>query len=335
MTMLDTSFREGKKDMPLIVFVHGLGMDKHIWTDPLRSKVLAGKFPVDILLRKKARSFITESKRPMRNRISLGVAPSRLESLYYKLNKIGFGVLAWSQRRPAADSGFAVNELRSLLTDHDEHTRNGIVLLGHSRGGLIAKRFALSEPRPVISIISLGSPFMGSSLAKWAKILAKTSFVLKPFLKSSGQKDVKGNINHVLKFINSKAVKELLPDSEFIRSLKKPLSSRIKTLSIAGSSPDLIGLYSWHSDCIKNSKKYRSRQKLLFSFPNSLNRVLPEMMMPEELIDGKGDGLVAVDSALSTMKGISSIHSLNHAALVFNRSVHQEVISFLKDGVAA
>jgi pimeloyl-ACP methyl ester carboxylesterase len=325
----DISFIEGKKRLPLVIFIHGLGMDKKIWTEPERSRVMAGRYPLSILLQKKPSSQILDHNPVGLKKITMGKPPERLISVYHHLSQSGFPVLAWSQTRPASYAAFAVDELRDVIRDYSKLTRNGIIMVGHSRGGLIAKTFALSKPDDIGAVISIGSPFNGSSLARWANFISKLLSVATPFFNSAEKGTVKNTINHVVDFINSVAVKELLPESEFLESLRSPLPRRIRSLNIAGSSPDLIRIYKWYIDCIDNSNKYKLRPKLLFSFPGSIRKYLPQEIIPDELVKGKGDGLVSINSALFNATGSSEIYPYNHAGLLFSQKVRKDILTFI------
>ena len=326
---VDISFIEGKKNRPLVIFIHGLGMDKTIWTDPGRSRILAGRYPLSILLQKKASSQILDHKPAGYKKISAGIPPKKLITVFHQLNDMGFNVLAWSQKRPASQVKFAVSELGAIVQEYSDPARNGIITVGHSRGGLIAKSYALSYPDNIRTTISIGSPFKGSSLARWADIISKTLSVTAPFFNNAVKGTVKSNIKHVIDFINSRAVKELLPGSEFLDTLMPPVPRRIKSLIIAGSSPTLFNIYSWYIDRIDESNKYKLSPKLLFSFPGSIRKVLPDIIVPDELIKGRGDGLVSVNSATSDLSYKQRIYPYNHAGLLFSRTVRKNILDFI------
>lgn len=326
---IDISFIEGKKDLPLVIFIHGLGMDKKIWTEPERSRVMAGRYPLSILLNKKASSYILDHRPVGLQRITTGTPTKRLFSVFHHLSDNGYNVLTWSQKRPASYATLAVDELRGIVRKYSEEARNGLIMVGHSRGGLIAKSFALSKPDNIRAVISIGAPFNGSSLARWAGVISRMLSVTTPIFNSSERGTAKSTIKHVLDFINGEAVKELLPGSDLLDSLRAPLPQHIRSLSIAGSSPDLFHIYKWDIDCIDKSNRYKLRPKLLFSFPGSIKKYLPDMVIPAELTKGKGDGLVTVDSALFATTGQQGTYPDNHASLLFARKVRNDILSFV------
>jgi hypothetical protein len=50
---LDIALSKGNPDKPGIIFIHGIGMDKDIWVNPLKSRILGGKLPLNIFLRER------------------------------------------------------------------------------------------------------------------------------------------------------------------------------------------------------------------------------------------------------------------------------------------
>ena len=248
---IDITFHEGEKSRPMAVFIHGLGMDKNIWTDPGKSRIMAGRFPLDVLLREKPVARTSREKPRTVYKVTAGTTPKKFNTLFHQFKTMGFHVLAWSQKRPASNADKAVNELKAILHDYSGFTHNGVILTGHSRGGIVGRSYALQFPHNIRALISIASPFRGSSLARWADIISKTLVLINPFLKNTQKGTVKNNIKHVLDFINSTAVKELLPGSELLTSLDSLLPPHIKSICIAGTHPELFSLYSWHVNCKK------------------------------------------------------------------------------------
>lgn len=328
---IDISFTEGRDDKSLIVFVHGLGMDKYIWTAPEKSRILAGRYALTALLRKREHAKVTRHKPLLNKKISAGVLPKRLVTLFHRFSAMEYSVITWSQKRPSSHARIALDEIKSILNDYSSFTKKGIIMIGHSRGGLIARRYAMQLPEEIKALISVASPFMGSSLARWADIISKTLFAVNPFFQTANEGTVKNNIKHVLDFINSTAVKELLPGSEFLNSLSDSLPSSIKTLNIAGTSPTLFRLYSWHIERFdKLSGNYTLTPASFFAFPDSIKKLVPDRMIPEELKKGKGDGLVSKKSALSCSPDDIGSYPYNHAALLFAERAQEKIIDFVR-----
>ena len=71
---LDIVLNKGDHNKPAVVFIHGLGMDKNIWADPARSRILGGMFPLRILL----------------NKISFDETPENIRTLFHDLQSRGY-----------------------------------------------------------------------------------------------------------------------------------------------------------------------------------------------------------------------------------------------------
>ena len=75
------------------------------------------------------------------------------------------------------------------------------------------------------------------------------------------------------------------------------------------------------------------KPKLLFTFPGSLGKLLPDMIVPDEMRNGRGDGLVTKESALFYKSGDAGIYPFNHAGLLFADSVKGKIIEFARKEV--
>jgi len=329
---LDVTFLEGNPSYPLVVFIHGLGMDRNIWSDPGRSKIMAGSFPLTVLLGKKPRTRTYRNSPSHYRKITLGTPPKKFPLLFENLNARGFPVLCWSQKRPIAPADIPLRELETLIDRYKRFSKKGLVLIGHSRGGLVAWEYALHNPRNIKAVVTIGSPFHGSTLAQWAKLVSRFTGVLGPLLPKTEGGKVRNSIKRIKDFIESRAVKELLPGSPFLDNLKNPLKSNIKNLCIAGSNPNFFSIYKWRKSCIKdhmrNPLKYKLIPSAIFSVPDSLGG-----MLPDELVKGKGDGLVSASSALHQQCHRSSVLPLNHVQLLFSTCVNTIVTDLISEAV--
>jgi len=86
---IDAEFHEGTPGRPLVVLIHGMGMDLRIWSAPREMKVLAGTYPLSSLL--------TDRHREM-------------QTIYPELKKRGLSILSWSQSRPAGPLAIGINQ---------------------------------------------------------------------------------------------------------------------------------------------------------------------------------------------------------------------------------
>jgi pimeloyl-ACP methyl ester carboxylesterase len=258
---LDITERAGNKNLPACIFIHGLGMNSFTWTSLAEAKLMGGSVPVAALL--KGHDFS--------------------KTLYHDMMEEGCPVVAWSQRRPVGPAAEAVRELKEVMERAGRISRAGVVLIGHSRGGLIA-RALLGMPGAgaarVRALVTLCSPHRGSSLAKWAAYLNPLASRLYPYVREKDYGKFSQTVKSILAFLMSQGVAELLPGSPFISSLNEGVCQGIFCLSCGGTSPlvyDLPGVSV---------------------LPQSLVRVFPEKRIPPELRKGEGDGLVSVQSAV-------------------------------------
>jgi pimeloyl-ACP methyl ester carboxylesterase len=284
---------------PVVIFVHGLGMDKNIWADPANSRILGGMFPMGILLSKDALT-------PAKDKI----APS-YRTLFHDLKALGYPVVAWSQKRPAGPMDFAVSELDEIIVIARSLTERGIILIGHSRGGLIARKYLMTGVRDVKGLITISTPHKGSSVAKIGEYLSPLGSLVAPFIPKGKKGLLAGAIKRISDFLRSGAFLELLPESDFFRSLKDGPLDRLVYASFGGTRPTLFSIHT-------------------LSFPDTLERIIPEQFYPEEMKKGKGDGLVsAVSSRLPWSCEHHDFHC-NHAEVLFDGKARESAIEIIE-----
>lgn len=284
--------------MPACVFVHGLGMDRTIWTSPGRSRILGGLFPLSVLL---------------------GGYP-RLRTLYHDLRDMGFTVAAWSQCRPSGPIEAAIEELLQVTDYAGSFVSSGLVLVGHSRGGLVVRgaMAALSKaPKapPIRALVTLSAPHEGSTMARWPLLLSPLAPALARLLPPSGAKpgakgkaSLKEAMRRIIAFLESTGVKELLPGSDFLRELRNVRPpGRPYCLSAGGTDPSLFTVAG------------------LLSFPDGLISLLPKRAVPEEIKPGKGDGLVSLKSSVLPFADEHLEFHVNHAAMLVDPAARQAV----------
>ncbi|KAF0144929.1 MAG: hypothetical protein FD156_1500 [Nitrospirae bacterium] len=329
---LDITIHKGQQDKPAIVFIHGLGMNKNIWVNPDEAKMLGGNFPIRYLLAKKPEpvDYSAAAGKPKirHSRFSFGEAENDLKTSFADLKSLGYTVIAWSQRRPAGPIAIAAAELKKVAELSKEFSKAGIILIGHSRGGLIARRYLENRDRSVTGLITLASPHNGSSMAKLAGYISPLASIISPLIHEEDRKKIAYVIKRVLDFIKSKALLELLPDSEFFRSLKDYDHKTIQGLSFGGTNPNLFTLYRWKLKEIpgRGAHKWLLEPETLFSIPDILEKIIPGRIYPEELKKGLGDGLVSAKSSILLHCKEHHDFDLNHATILFDEGVRKKII---------
>lgn len=328
----DTTAIKGEEDKPAVVFVHGLGMDKRIWESPNESRVLGGRFPVSLLVCRPPDQEGAPSdpgERRVMRRLSFGKPPEDLCTLFHDLKGLGFPVLAWSQRRPSAETAVIVAELREVLQMHKELCAAGIILVGHSRGGLVARKYVASEGGEVRALITLATPHRGSRMAQWAAYLSPLLSVLNPFLSEAERGTVAYTVKRVSEFLSSRAVKELLPDSAFFRSLDDGPVRGVSYLSVAGKDPTLLSVYRTECEVGNGRGGNILRSQKILSIPEVFEKLIPDRLLPDEMKRNKGDGLVSVESSRLPFAEDHYLFDVNHAGVLFDRAARRAVKDFL------
>ena len=286
---LDIRFRKGDKGKPLIVFIHGLGMNAGFWADPARARVLGGRYPLSALLGKDI-----EMRTP-----------------YQDLEGLGFGVLTWTQSRPAGPIAVAVRELRQILKEHPECAREGVLFICHSRGGLVARKYLEAGADTTRAVITISTPHGGTSLAKWAVFMSPLATAATRFLKNFDTRETDTAFRKILRFLESSGLKELLPTSDFYKGLRDEKAKGVKYVSIGGTDPNLL-------------------KALALPLPQLLASVVPEKMFPEEMRDGRGDGLVSAASSVLSYAAEHRNFPSNHASIIFDKGVREYILATVK-----
>ena len=307
-------------------------MDKNIWVNPSKSRILGGKLPLKVFLGKKPliKDFGHCKNIPKKkvSELSTGEQPEAIETLFNDLNLKGYAVITWSQKRPSGPIDSAVSELEEVIKVALDQTKAGVILIGHSRGGLIGRKYLLMKDRSIRSLITISSPHKGSSIARTACYLKPLAALISPFFKDPDKGTLSSSVKHVLDFLKSKALKEMLPESPFLRSLKDGPLDWVYYVSIGGTDPTLFSIYRWQWESFKEDKQFRwfLKPDELFSVPEIFQKIIPDKLYPEEIKKGKGDGLVSADSARIPWCNEHFDFDLNHAKILFDKDVRDLLV---------
>jgi pimeloyl-ACP methyl ester carboxylesterase len=290
---LDVVSHKGSNDNAAVVFIHGLGMNKDIWIDPLNSRILGGQFPLKVLLRK------------------MYPGEDVPQTLYNDLERKDYSVITWSQKRPAGPIDSVIPELNEIVNIAREMTRAGIILIGHSRGGLIGRKYIIEKKRSIRGLITISTPHGGSSIAGIAKYLSPLISMLNPLVPAGEKGTLSFSIKRILDFLKSKALKELLPGSTFFKSLKDGPAEGIYYASVGGTNPTLFTFYG-------------------LSFPDVLEKIISENLYPEEMKKGKGDGLVSAENSRIPWSEEYYAFDRNHAEILFDAGARDALIRMVE-----
>ena len=298
--------------MPVVLLIHGLGMNNYFWVDPKKCLVLGGLAPVTI--------FLTDAAKTSENTISFGSLDPDIQGLWDCLKSAGFSLASWTQRQPLGPIQVAIDELNTALeTVRNKWPGKKIYLIGHSRGGLIARRFLLEKPvNDIEGLITICSPHAGTDMAKFSRYLKPAGAFLEKFIPHKSKATLTKALSRLAYFFQSPALEELTTGSQFISSLNKPLPKHIHKLSFGGTNPALfqviIRLPTGNHNVVK--------------FPDLLAGAIPSAHLPKELTPGLGDALVAAESA--KLPGSQHFNFKdNHVKAAYNNKIHAIIHNFL------
>lgn len=319
MMKLDITVHKGTRESPVVIFIHGLGMNKDIWINPLNTKVLAKNIPLKIFA-----ATLPKYHSQNKKRFSIGEVPKKIDNLWTALRDEGFNIVCWSQERPVGPIDMAVEELAEIIKETKKlFPKTPIALIGHSRGGLIARKLMERKIPEIKALITISTPNAGSRISHIGKYLSP----LCTFLKGILPKDTHGAISKIIKNINEllegNALKELLPNSDFFKNLKDCPINDINYLSFGGTEPRVFTIYTW-----KKNKKMNPRP--LLSIPDSLLKILPSSMVPDEIVPGRGDLLVSAKSSLLPWASRHYNLPANHLSIMWHRETINNTIGVLK-----
>ena len=318
---------EGNHKKPIVILVHGLGMEQNIWTDPCSARILGGALPITVLLsekpahRDKVMSKITAGDRP---------DPKNLRTIFHDLRDKGYSVITWSQQRPAGPVDSAVKELTEVMDYAGKVHKGDIVLVCHSRGGLIARKFLADSNSNVSALITICTPHRGSYIAKLASYISPLVRIMTPFIsENTNTSTLKKAVTRVTDFMKSNAVKELLPASDFFQTLSDRKKEGMRCLTLGGTQPRLFGFYKWTWKTAEGKRLICPEEVL--SFPCSIEKIMPSLLFPDELKKGLGDGLVTAESSRLDWADEHRNFPLNHAQMIYDKRVREIIIRFIEE----
>jgi len=288
-------------------------MNNYFWMNPEQCYVLGGLAPLTM--------FLGSEREKNDKNISFGSAAQHIESLWDRLSKAGFSIVSWTQSQPLAPIQIAVNELETTIENiRDQWPGRKIYLVGHSRGGLIARQFLSGKTDgDIAGLVTICSPHSGTGIAKFQRYLKPAGTLLEKILPQNAKRTLPKALNRLAIFLQSPAIAELEPESEFMAGLKKGLPRQMPTLSIGGTNPVLFHMYL---------KLPRGNHKEI-KFPELFVGSVPSGHMPKELIPGLGDGLVTAESA-NLGSGNHYNFSDNHVKTAFDKNIQALILDFLQ-----
>lgn len=318
---LDITIHRGEAERPVVIFIHGLGMDKDFWNNPLETKIFAKNIPLKVFAATRPRPASIKSGK----KLTIGSVPKKIDTLWTVLRDKGFNLLCWSQKRPVGPISVAVEELEEIMQMAGSlFPDKAFALIGHSRGGLIARKFMEREVTGIKALVTLSSPHRGSSLSRIGKRLSPLSAFLKGVLPKDTHGTVSGVLKNVTDLLEGSALKELMPGSDFFRDLKDSAVDGIDYLSFGGTKTELLTVYKW-----KRQGDVLYPEPLLI-IPDSLINVFPASILPDELCSGKGDVMVTAESSVLPWADYHHNLNVNHISIMWNKTMINRVAELLE-----
>jgi pimeloyl-ACP methyl ester carboxylesterase len=326
---------KGAEGKPILILIHGFGATEKSWTNPYEESLVKGRISFDYVLanfeeRPSPPYFAPRQFRRYCFSTPLGKLTSRPPSLWGTLKRRGYSLLTWTQREPYGSIDLAVEELNGMVVESEAIFGIGarLVLIGHSRGGLVARKWVQDHPdkrKRVHGLILLASPNGGSRLADAGEFFARGIKAIGRFI----PRDLSLECGGILRLSQGVALEELRPNAPFILGLKQKeveeQRSHIPYLNLVATSTVFTKLY-------RISKKDTGEAREVLSLIDSLPKIVPAMMLPHELVQGKGDGLVSKERARIAWVPSESQKEfhINHLRVLIDRDVRREITRFLE-----
>jgi pimeloyl-ACP methyl ester carboxylesterase len=365
--------------LPVVLLLHGLGGDRKDWMNPFQDR----NWPYDHRRSPESQD-MGEHKAPPVGKLpgiqtsfflsprlasnANGVDGSDDRSWWQALSQSGFPAVTYSQvprlmlplsEGPAAEFKRFMEVLqRDVLSDPAFRLRP-VVLLGHSRGGLIGRAY-LGDPEvkqdkagrfPLVrGLITLSSPHQGSQMAllddKLLAFLQRIQDKL-PDLPSDVGNQIIDTLRAKIDAFVGPYGNEVEPGSPLFRALeeREPARQDVRYISVGGTSPRFMRVYLWSYAPSSLVPRKSADGKVAFRWQASPFEAKIASPIPDglplkllgleldEVLPGKGDGLTAdrrcrFPATFQTEEHISV--PLSHAEELWDAGLQKRILATLQ-----
>lgn len=356
-------FHAGQPGKPAVLLLHGLAASSRHWTNPAATwSIKHAHFDH----RAEVKDRTGGENGPHVGLRGFALSPvdddaGEKGSFWAYLTAQGFTVATWDQA-PCMDEGkhpsracldgdtfdAAYPSAKAALEELARLSGSApIALVGHSRGGLLARRLLKDAGLPSRSrvkwLITLHSPHQGSSLATAGVSLQKKlqraddavrfSF-LPEAVRGAAKKlvpDIAGSLNatidQLVDFLGLEGARELAANGDTLKALRageqKPAG--VKVVTFGGTSPRVARVHAFvYTAASANpaSKRWRADPFEVLDYPGDLKLPFPELRPG-------GDLLVTDESSHLPWEDQHITHPLNHAEVLWSRTVQKQVAALL------
>jgi len=335
---------DGSDEMPVIVLIHGTGGDVRDMTDPANAPVAdvnydySGPFPPPVTV-----GWATYPGVGVWSCCSLD-AKKPVTSWREVLSANGFATAAYSQfdggdgflapagsPPPLGPADELVSVLRALMGYFGEETR--FVLLAHSRGGLLVRKFLRDHAgfaRRIQAVITLHSPHTGSDLANAADDV--TSAVT--WLEGQIGTLATDALGWLLPIAQSDAYQEMAVGSPFLTALaagEQPLPG-IEYFTFGGVSVRLTRILSWVYTLDSALPQLHwppfLHRRMVAEVPGISPVAITLPPTIDELTEGRGD-LLTADLRDRLPFAMHQTNPINHAEALWHPTIQAQVLRIL------
>lgn len=329
---------EGDPDRPLVLLLHGAGGNAVDMTDPTHNY----PFNFDNLSPLSGPVDIGPSWYPGVGIWSCCQLDEKIPVTGWRdaLGAHGFGTAVYSQVQNMGKLAEPVAELVQVMLALGKHyPRKPMVVLAHSRGGLLIRKFLKDFPKhgqQIHTVITIHSPHTGSELANVADTVSDAI----AWLQSIAGSVVNDLLGWLIALARSDAFVEMAVGSQFLTDLAADEQALpwIEYFTFGGVSVRVSRIIEWvytldsavphFSDPPFEHRRVQTEVPVVSPVADSLPNVVPE------LTEGRGD-LLTADARARLPFATHQTNPVNHAEALWDAVLEAQVLRILGVDVSA